>query len=113
MAVSIRNLVLFFFIAHFMSVIILLILLKDRRKIIDIPKSDTDEDIDNDNNDYEDTDYKPDSKLEQTSKTLEHSCNECEKSFKSINGLRAHQLKHGKKLKCEVCGREFNCKFLT
>lgn len=54
-------------------------------------------------------DHLPDKqKLEGTSD--ENKCTECDKHFKLESSLRKHLLvKHGKKLKCEVCDKEFHC----
>lgn len=38
-----------------------------------------------------------------------YKCKECNKTFKLPSGLKTHEIKHGKKLKCEVCGKEFDC----
>lgn len=46
-------------------------------------------------------------------KSDENKCTECKRNFKLESSLRNHLLlKHGKKLKCEVCTKEFHCKFV-
>lgn len=42
----------------------------------------------------------------------EHRCDDCGRTFRLASGLRTHSLKHGKKLKCEVCGKEFSRMYL-
>lgn len=42
-----------------------------------------------------------------------YKCEECGKTFRLASGLRVHSQKHGKKLKCEVCEKEFKCEFLS
>lgn len=51
-----------------------------------------------------------DQPIEKPSESLEFPCTQCGKIFKHETSLKSHLIKHGKKLKCEVCGKEFNCK---
>lgn len=39
-----------------------------------------------------------------------HECKECGKVFRQERGLKLHAIKHGGKLICEVCQKEFTCK---
>lgn len=47
---------------------------------------------------------------EKPSEISHFSCSQCRKMFKHETSLKSHLIKHGKKLKCEVCGKEFNRK---
>lgn len=53
-----------------------------------------------------------DNKVKMESNKEKHTCEECGKSFRLASGLRTHSIKHGKKLKCDVCAIEFSCKLL-
>lgn len=47
---------------------------------------------------------------QQTNEAVEkHKCKECGKTFRLASGLKTHAIKHGRKLKCEVCKKEFFC----
>lgn len=36
-----------------------------------------------------------------------HKCEDCGRTFRLASGLKTHAIKHGRKLKCEVCKKEF------
>lgn len=36
-----------------------------------------------------------------------HKCEMCGKTFRLASGLKTHSIKHGRKLKCAVCNKEF------
>lgn len=65
------------------------------------------------NDNYSDEELKPKNGETDTHKDkLKHKCTECGKTFRLESSLKTHSLKHGKKLNCEVCGKEFSCKFV-
>ncbi|KAI4461748.1 zinc finger protein [Holotrichia oblita] len=58
------------------------------------------------NDNYSDEELKPkiDGNNTRNGK-VKHECTECGKTFRLESSLKTHSLKHGKKLSCEVCGK--------
>lgn len=58
-----------------------------------------------------DDDFLRENEQNQGDKPEKHECQECGKVFRLAGGLKIHSIKHGKKLKCEVCSKEFSCMY--
>lgn len=52
----------------------------------------------------------PEGPVKKLNDSLQFPCSQCGKIFKHETNLKSHLIKHGNKLKCEVCSKEFNRK---